>query len=392
MQKQKNKQRGVTLIALVVSIIVLIILAGVSIAMLVGDNGIITMAQQAKEDTKQAQERESIQLAVLQASLESKIENGENSVGIPLYYRTIENGNRWHILTNKNDGTIYGTGWNYVKANTEIPGYGVTEQSWLVNNQTGEIVAINDDEYTETYYGMNLAVTEGLLLNVDPVNMQDENSWGNGVTLYGVTSGDGYGYNGDAILLDGVDDYIEIYADTPIEEGFTFEFYGRTDDDTINMLSKTVLEDTADYAKRFRVRFTNETTWFRASFSGVDSESDWATINITTKHWIDKKLNNSFNAENGTYFTMTANLETNTISLYINGEFQGSTVCNHEWLISGQLTDITVPFTIGLLVYGQVYTPKYSAMELYACRLYDRVLSEEEITDNYETTVAYRGE
>lgn len=94
MQKQKNKQRGVTLIALVVSIIVLIILAGVSIAMLVGDNGIITMAQQAKEDTKQAQERESIQLAVLQASLESKIENGENSVGIPLYYRTIENGNR----------------------------------------------------------------------------------------------------------------------------------------------------------------------------------------------------------------------------------------------------------------------------------------------------------
>ena len=254
------------------------------------------------------------------------------------------------------------------------------------------MIAINMDDYIETYYGMNLAVTDGLLLNVDPVNMQDANSWGEGVTLYGVTPGDGYGYNGDAILLDGVDDYIEIYADTPIEEGFTFEFYGRTDDDTINMLSKTVLEDTADYAKRFRVRFTNETTWFRASFSGVDSESDWATINITTKHWIDKKLNNSFNAENGTYFTMTANLETNTISLYINGEFQGSTVCNHEWLISGQLTDITVPFTIGLLVYGQVYTPKYSAMELYACRLYDRVLSEEEITDNYETTVAYRGE
>ena len=42
MQKQKSKQTGITLIALVVTIIVLSILAGVSINMIVGDNGIIT--------------------------------------------------------------------------------------------------------------------------------------------------------------------------------------------------------------------------------------------------------------------------------------------------------------------------------------------------------------
>ena len=49
-----KKQNGITLIALVVTIIVLIILAGVSIAMLVGDNGIITQAQRAKNETEQA--------------------------------------------------------------------------------------------------------------------------------------------------------------------------------------------------------------------------------------------------------------------------------------------------------------------------------------------------
>ena len=38
MQKQKNKQKGITLIALVVTIIVLIILAGISINMLMGEN------------------------------------------------------------------------------------------------------------------------------------------------------------------------------------------------------------------------------------------------------------------------------------------------------------------------------------------------------------------
>ena len=58
MQKQKKTQNGITLIALVVSIIVLIILAGVSIAMLVGENGIITQAQKAAQETEQAQVNE----------------------------------------------------------------------------------------------------------------------------------------------------------------------------------------------------------------------------------------------------------------------------------------------------------------------------------------------
>ena len=44
-QKNKRKEGGITLIALVVTIIVLIILAGVSISMIVGDNGIITQAE-----------------------------------------------------------------------------------------------------------------------------------------------------------------------------------------------------------------------------------------------------------------------------------------------------------------------------------------------------------
>ena len=47
MEKQKKKQNGITLIALVISIIVMLILAGVSLNMTVGDNGIISQAQAA---------------------------------------------------------------------------------------------------------------------------------------------------------------------------------------------------------------------------------------------------------------------------------------------------------------------------------------------------------
>ena len=46
------KEKGITLIALVITIIVLIILAGVSIAMLTGDNGILSQAQRAKEENR----------------------------------------------------------------------------------------------------------------------------------------------------------------------------------------------------------------------------------------------------------------------------------------------------------------------------------------------------
>lgn len=57
-----KNQKGVTLIALVITIIVLLILAGVSIAMLTGDNGILTQANKAKEDTNNAEIVERINL------------------------------------------------------------------------------------------------------------------------------------------------------------------------------------------------------------------------------------------------------------------------------------------------------------------------------------------
>ena len=60
----KRKEKGITLIALVITIIVLLILAGVSIAMLTGENGILTQAQRAKSETEEAQEKEEILLAL----------------------------------------------------------------------------------------------------------------------------------------------------------------------------------------------------------------------------------------------------------------------------------------------------------------------------------------
>ena len=62
------KNKGITLIALVITIIVLLILAGVSIAMLTGSNGILTQASNAKQATEESTEKEKRQLSQVEAS------------------------------------------------------------------------------------------------------------------------------------------------------------------------------------------------------------------------------------------------------------------------------------------------------------------------------------
>lgn len=57
-----KKQNGVTLIALVITIIVLLILAGVSIAMLTGDNGVLSQARNSGEETLAGEAKEAASL------------------------------------------------------------------------------------------------------------------------------------------------------------------------------------------------------------------------------------------------------------------------------------------------------------------------------------------
>ena len=62
MPKQKSGEEGITMITLAVTIVVLIILAGVSLNATVGENGIISQAQKARENIEIAREEEEIQL------------------------------------------------------------------------------------------------------------------------------------------------------------------------------------------------------------------------------------------------------------------------------------------------------------------------------------------
>ena len=73
MKKVLKKEMGITLIALVITIVVLIILASVAITLSLGENGVFKKAAKAKEDTLVAQNEESMQIAQATNSIDEII-------------------------------------------------------------------------------------------------------------------------------------------------------------------------------------------------------------------------------------------------------------------------------------------------------------------------------
>ena len=77
-QKQE-KRKGITLVALVITIIVLLILAGITISLTIGQNGIITRAQEAGKNYLNAQDQELAGLNNFDKTVENIIEDIKNN-------------------------------------------------------------------------------------------------------------------------------------------------------------------------------------------------------------------------------------------------------------------------------------------------------------------------
>lgn len=100
-----KSQKGITLIALVITIIVLLILAGVTIAMLTGENGILTKAKTADTDTKNAEVAERINME-LQAFKTDILANGSIQEGTVEKAKANLPGSTINTTLNQNPVTI----------------------------------------------------------------------------------------------------------------------------------------------------------------------------------------------------------------------------------------------------------------------------------------------
>ena len=95
-----NNKKGITLIALVVTVVVLIILAGVSINAVLGDNGIIKKANQAASVTKEAEVKEAINRTILEFYLTDDYETLEDFLKAKVTEGKIDS------VTKNADGTL----------------------------------------------------------------------------------------------------------------------------------------------------------------------------------------------------------------------------------------------------------------------------------------------
>ena len=165
---------GITLIALVVTIIVLLILAGVSISMLTGQNGILNRVAEAKEKTGIAQSEEKVKLAVMAAIADGNgtltIENlkkelANNGITIPdnaTFPVTVATGNSTYQIDQ------YG---NITEAST------VPQISYTVTNIDGsEITSSNLPESAK----LNVTITNISELTVTSIKIK--NSSGTEIT------------------------------------------------------------------------------------------------------------------------------------------------------------------------------------------------------------------
>ena len=132
-------EKAITLIALVVTIVILLILAGVTITMTLGQNGLFIKTQQAKKAMKDAADREREQLN--QITDEMKIGEKSDKNDSPFGVKT--NGYEWGSWTNK-DIIITMSG----KTDDEKYQYSLDNNTW---NDSGDSITIDKDQ-VQTYY------------------------------------------------------------------------------------------------------------------------------------------------------------------------------------------------------------------------------------------------
>ena len=181
-KEKQRKSKGITLIALVITISVLLILAGVSIAMLTGENGILTQAQTSKEKTDEAEDMEKIKLAVSEAQI------GENN------YQKLNENNLQKALNNQfgenstvvldNDDGTYTVSCLDTLINYKVFSNGVEDEiNWNETMEKAVAPASQDEERNNNVIGIgtdgkpvDMDLWEYTVLSDNTIGLNDENS------------------------------------------------------------------------------------------------------------------------------------------------------------------------------------------------------------------------
>lgn len=379
-----KRNKGVTLIALAVTIIVMLILAGITISALNGNNGIVTQAKNAKKMSEASSEREAISIIISSYQMNKQLDQDTEIIGKELYSKNFINSTKWNYIVTLNDKNVYGDNWYYIAKDTELSSWGKAKNEWLVNYETGEILELNE-EYIELSAKDAIAITDGLIFNLDSndISTSDKTTWGNGVELYGFENDENQD-NTNGLYFDGIDDYVSFKMGDDYEKGFTFSFYGSTP-------QSIVFAKQRERNTQYSCRFGWNGGFFRFNTSKNIANSEWSIADINSVN--NGIMQAPYKFEDECYLDLTYIPSQNTFMVYKDGEFLCKTIVDKSYWNGNEggrqiFEDTYINSYIGRW-YGGEGKWYYTKANIYNMKLYNRALSQEEIQNNYVKTIAY---
>ena len=355
------KNKGITLIALVITIIILIILAGVTLNLALGENGLFNKAKVVVEDYKREVAKGKIELAIQELTIEKQrnIELSElNEITDEYIEIQIDLDGNVEIYSEENK--------NYALA--KVDGYYFK----IYDDMTLEFLRkLTEEEMKEPEY-----VKEGLIVWYDGINNtrigHDSTAtiWENLVedanngTLKNVDFSSSSGWTNNSLILDGVNDWVQM----------SYLYY---DNMTVEIVAKPLDVNITKY-QIYISNFEN---------GGIGIRKDDTNHNVGLAY---SKTSSSFvgaasdkNIRIGQIYSMSAAYDGNTMYFSENGNLYTK---EQSGLVTKPQNSTT--FAIGTNPSGTSEgLPDNAArtnLEVYSVRIYNRALTEEEIKHNYE--------
>ena len=189
MREKRKQEKAITLIALVITIIVLLILAGISIATLTGENGVLTKASIAGEETKKAAYQELLELIGIEIRPEQVLEQLSSKEFMDRYEnkieKEIEKGDTLKGATSdrRNDETIYVTtqeGWVYKVTEDKVELLGKKGENPAPDLQETDIeLELEPKGYTKGNVTVKIIITNPEMEKCSLQYSKDGENWSN---------------------------------------------------------------------------------------------------------------------------------------------------------------------------------------------------------------------